>query len=769
MKLLEKYPISILLLCSFAVTFLLWGDIIWNANDYLFAPYGDGIKNYYGPAYYVKYGGRWNFNGMGYPFGSYLMYVDAMPSIAMPLHWINESIVNIEGYTIGIVNWCMIFSIIPCILFLFLILRHYRLPVWYAMITALLIAHLSPQFHRFLGHYALAILTVIPLSWYILLRQENSKHPYRWAVLQIIALLFFAFIHAYYLLIDAVFILAYALVYFLQKYFRKQLQLSHFVSLILSAIVPIVVFKVFQIVTDPTTDLHTSPFGFFFYHAEPRSILFSTDPPLGEFWKLFYKNHPPKFEGYVYIGFISVLAVLFTLIKGFKYVVKRQWAKMLRPVLPANLSTAIWASVIVLLYSMCIPFEQGFAFLLDYLPQLRQFRSLGRFAWVFYYVFTVYTAFYFFLIFRRMSIKGVKTIAATMLFLAFGIWAMEGYYLIKSKQKYTRETNVENHDFYGKTINYKDILIEKGHQVSDFQAMMVFPYFNIGSEKLYVSERGAGGLYFGCKVSYQTGLPMNSIFVGRYSILQSLKMGQLMSNPLIEKQILKEYPNDKPLLLVTHGKNFMPDEQRLLQKAKLIYQNDNETLYELPLSAFDNELSNAKQIFETQKDSLFHFNTPQEYWSTDSVNNVVIQGFEDGNFSGALFGDKAIHETKGELMLFEGKLPNAKEGQQYIASVWVKSDDKYAAFPDFSYKQFNLDNAEVDQVYFDPKERLDIYKDWVRADHVFTLQNADNPIRIVLIAEDIVADELLIRPLSTNVYYPLSQSNRFMLNGYVID
>ncbi|MGB1241118.1 MAG: hypothetical protein ACPG49_01265, partial [Chitinophagales bacterium] len=748
--------------------FLIWEDVIWHLNDYLFAPYGDGMKNYYAPAYYIKYGGRLTFNGMGYPYNSYLMYADPMPILAIPLHWINESLFSIEGYTIGIVNVTMIFSVIPCILFLFLIMRHYHLPVWYAMIAALLIAHLSPQFHRFLGHFALSMLTFVPAVWYILIRQTSSNRPYLWGFLQITVLLFFTFIHAYYLLIGVVFILAYLLVYVLQYYSKKQVDWRQVGVLVVTAIAPIIIFKIFQILTDPTVDMHTSPYGFFAYYAEPRTILFSKELPLVEFWKLFYSNHSPKFEGYAYIGFAAVLVVLFTLIKGFKYGIKRQWAKIIRPVLPTNLSTAIWASVVVLLYSMCIPFEQGFAFILDYVPQIKQFRALGRFAWIFYYIFTVYTAFYLYLIFKRMSIKGVKSIAVMMLFLLFSLWAMEGYQMIKAKKDYIVEVNHVDHDFYGKTTDYKNVLAEKGYHVHDFQAIMVFPYFNVGSEKIYVTERGSGGLYLGCKVSYHTGLSMNSTFLGRYSINRAMKMGQLMSNPLIEKEILKDYPNNKPLLLVAHGKNFLPDEQRILEKAKLIYQQGEEAFYELSLSAFNNKKEEVMLQFSAQKDSLFRFQT-LDYWSTDSVDNVVINHFEDGNYADALFGKKALQQETGEMVLFEGKISNAKAGQTYIISVWVKSDNKHAAFPDFSYKQFNVENAEIAQIYYDPKDRLDIYKDWVRADHLITIHHPDNLIKVSLVGDNIIADELLIKPLNSDVYSQLKASKDFLFNGYIID
>ena len=768
MKLLEKYPIAVLLLISLTTIIFLWGDIFWNPNDYLFAPYGDGMKNYYVSAYYIKYGSGLSFEGMGYPYSSYLLYADAMPILSIPLQWCSEYLFDVENYIVGIINLMMILSVIPCALFLYLILRHYRVSIGYALITSLLIAHLSPQFHRVLGHFALSIMAFVPIVWFLLLKQSEVQKTYFWAFLQIIALLVFTFIHAYYLLIGAVFILAYALVYFLQNHFRKQINWRYLGSLLVTVIVPIIAFKVFQIATDPTIDMHTSPYGFFVYHAEPRTILFSKEPPLVEFWKLFYTKHNTQFEGYAYIGFVAVLAVIFTLIKGFKYTVKRQWSKITHPVLPKNLMTAIWASVIVLLYSMCFPFEQGFGFVLEYLPQLQQFRSLGRFAWVFYYVFTVYTAFYFYLIFRRMSIQGLRKIALTMLFLLFGLWAMEGYYMIQSKKDYVIGVNKENHDFYGKTINYKDILNQKGYKVDDFQAIMAFPYFNIGSEKIYVTERGSGGMYLSCKVSYQTGLPINSIYIGRYPISRAMKMGQLMSSPIIKKEVLADYSNDKPLLLVTHGKNIAPDEQRILNQAKLIYNKENEAMYELPLSAFKDEQKIIKQQFAAQKDTL-NFHVSHQYWSTDSIDNTIINDFEEeGNHSNALLGSKAIYQSTGELVLFEGKLPNATNNQVFIASVWIQSDNKHAAFPDFSYKQFNTENAVIDQIYFDPKDRLDIYKNWVRADHVFTIRDNNNPIKISLVGDNITADELLIKPLPASVYYNTKADTTFIFNGYII-
>ena len=51
------------------------------------------------------------------------------------------------------------------------------------------------------------------------------------------------------------------------------------------------------------------------------------------------------------------------------------------------LQLGFWAAFVLLVFAHGIPFTiNGFAFLLDYAGPIRQFRSVGRFAWVFYYV-----------------------------------------------------------------------------------------------------------------------------------------------------------------------------------------------------------------------------------------------------------------------------------------------------------------------------------------------------------------------------------------------
>ena len=79
--------------------------------------------------------------------------------------------------------------------------------------------------------------------------------------------------------------------------------------------------------------------------------------------------------------------MLFSLFKIVRYLIRKKIHLIVKPVLPNLLRASVWASVFVLLLSMCLPFQLGMEFLVDWLPFLKQFRSLGRFAWVFYYVF----------------------------------------------------------------------------------------------------------------------------------------------------------------------------------------------------------------------------------------------------------------------------------------------------------------------------------------------------------------------------------------------
>jgi len=266
------YPI-ILFLIVFACVYIRFGDLVLHPNSKLLKGISDGLKNYYTPAYYIKHDKGIMFTGMNYPYNEHVVYTDNQPLISGLLNLFDNNVMSISNYTVGILNTLMFLSLWLCAWFLFLILhKHLRLPAFYALIFSALIALLSPQIARITGHYSLSYTCYIPILWYYLIKMQQSKNMLSGmlAVLTIIAC--FGLVHLYYLLIGALFILSYWFVFVLEnrKIFSKIKKRSAF--LLIAALAPLVIVRLFIMMSDPVLDRPSNPWGFLIFRAFVESV-----------------------------------------------------------------------------------------------------------------------------------------------------------------------------------------------------------------------------------------------------------------------------------------------------------------------------------------------------------------------------------------------------------------------------------------------------------------------------------------------------------------
>jgi len=201
------------------------------------------------------------------------------------------------------------------------------------------------------------------------------------------------------------------------------------------------------------------------------------------------------------------------------------------------LNRSLKAAILTLLFSMGIPFIWGMEFLLELLPPLKQFRSLGRFAWIFYYVFTVFTAYTVYLWFRTLAIKNKPIFIVILMAGVVGLWTTEVF--IHFSQINKRLMLTDNY-FSDTSTDYVQILEDNGFTPNEFQAILSLPYFHIGSEKMAIHRNGIAFVN-AAAVSYSTGLPMIQSHMSRASISQSNKQIQLLSNEQIKKEILNDF------------------------------------------------------------------------------------------------------------------------------------------------------------------------------------------------------------------------------------
>ncbi|HSI91373.1 MAG TPA: hypothetical protein VK927_09675 [Adhaeribacter sp.] len=739
-----RTAVLLLVFLSLGLLLLIFGPVLLQPNQYLFGDIEDGIKNYYTAAYFVKYNqGLW-FTGMNYPFGEHITYTDNQPLFAVMLNFAERHITPVSDYTIGIFNSFMLLGIVACAVFLFLILKEIKLPVWYALLVAIIIAFLSPQLFRIRAHYALGYTFMIPMFWYFIIRIFRSPKAVRWYILYAVAGLLAVLIHPYYALINLLLLASYLLVYFFQEKKKQKLNPWFYLALLAAVLIPLVVFQVYMTLSDPVADRPESPYGFTAYRTGFKALFFPLEAPLLPYWQAVFGKKEVIWEGYAYVGQVAFIVLLLTLFRFIRLGIKKRWKRIFRPVLPAPLRIGLWASVLVLIFALAIPIKWGLEGILDIIPPLKQFRSIGRFAWIFYYVFSVFTAYYLYQLFCRFRLQRKPALAWLVLAIPLAFWTFEA--LNNTWQKaVTIKQNRLAAAFTGETGNYHEILKRANYSAEQFQAILPLPYFNVGSEKITIF-RNPEVANEAMKASLNTGLPIATTLLSRTSLNQALKQVQLLSSPFIPKDILPLYPNRKPLLLLVMHHPLEPAEAGLVKKASLISRQPAFSLYQLSpdsLQAPTTARNNLRQL-------PAGLSKQADFFVSNAQGIIIRQQFADGNQEFGMYqpGVLTFEERKTTLL---DTLLNGQTVQQYELSGWAWANIKNLPSLTIQVSSPAGELLTEEKIHFN--NNTEIMHDWLFASHIFTLPAGNFKLSIHTKSRQALLDDLLLRPVSTDVYF----------------
>lgn len=704
MHFFQRYKVLLLMLVSTTLTCIVFWPVVTHLNTAMFTYSGDGLKNYFAVTYYLQHNNGLHFTGMNYPFGEHLSFADGQPGLALPYKWISYLFPSLKMYGIGLTNAAIFLGIIITPFFLYKILKRFAVADVLAFPASLLICFLSPQFFRIEAHYGLSYPFFFCAAWYLFLIAEE-KRSLRSTAIVTAFVTWIGLLHFYLAVIVVLFFAVYNLPAFIfnRKTTSFKQQLLQWVPVIL----PIVLLQLFMLLTDSVADRPNKPWGFFYATSDWTSVF------LPHIVDLFGDPAKPLFdrywEGFAYIG---VAANSFCVAFILHHIVR-----FVTPGKKVSLFTTqqylfLLAAILLLLFSMSIPFKWGLESLLDRLPMLRQFRAPGRFAWPFYYVAGVLTVVYFSQLLKASSKPIFKKTGTIVIVLIGLVWTAECVYRMKERNALAQRA-VGYHLIIAEQ-NISDLLKKSGHYADEFQAIVTLPYFHVGSEKFSMSN-GLSEIH-AMKASLQTGLPSMNVMMSRTSMEQSKLSMQFFSDSLVEKKIISQL-NKKPLLLLVTPQELSENEKRLVNKSKLLFSQNGWSLYSFQPAVLVQDLAEVKQQYAQRKELFKQYGN---YFSNDSA-SVAILKFTDSNTS--IKNDKSgvlFSKELNELLKFP--VGAYKAGDTLRMSAWLNIDAAAETFPVLACTQQDAAGKDIryDEASF--KRATDVYGNNVMAVNSFVVQ-----------------------------------------------
>lgn len=478
-------------------------EVILSPNSFLFGDFYDGLKNYYTPLYHIIFDPDYSrFQGMNFPYGEQIVFADAQPLISGIIKFISNNLIDISGYTIGILNLSMFLSIPVSALILSSVFERLNVLGWKNILAAVFISLLAPQIFRISGHYALAYSFVIPLTIWLWLWQLQKPSRKKDLIIGLVVFLT-AQIHFYFFALMA-FTLALAhLINFISP--KRPLPKQFIVSFLGQVILPFVLLQAWLFFTDGVTDRPNSPYGFLAYTAFWESIFLPVGKPLGTWINHnIYQIREVSWEGIAYVGLPAfIFTISFLILAPFKNYRLHGFNE---------LKALNIAAIILLLFALGLPFIMGLQWLIDYTGPLKQFRGIGRFGWIFYYAINL-TCFTWLL--KKQWPKLWQNITFYFVLIAIMIYEVD---VMHSKPFYQKNSS--------ETLYAQNTIINS----SEFTAILPIPFFHIGSENIWFGAEGSTILKYCFETSLQTGLPLLGVQMSRTSLSQTINSLKLVYN-----------------------------------------------------------------------------------------------------------------------------------------------------------------------------------------------------------------------------------------------
>lgn len=713
---------------------LVIGFLLWHHHGQMADPNvllldgGDALKNQYTPLYHARFDSSYVwFEGMNYPFGEHVVFTDCQPLVSNGIRFVSRNFVDISAWTPGIVHWLIYLSVLWAAWLLYLILRRFGARPWFAAATAAALALLSPQIWRITGHFALAYSCFVPLIWYLQLRFfEEMK--WKWSLLLGLTVFAFGWIHPYFLMLAFLFLGAMGLWHFLLL--RRETNTWKYLQLGVQAVLPLLLFKLLLSWTDPVTDRPAHPTGFGEHTASWASV-FLPDQPLA--------------EGRAYVGIAVGLCLVALVLWALVALTRRQQPQGLVRRHPL-LAVSGFAGLTVLLFAFGFPFSKNPEWWADVFPPLRQFRSMGRFAWAFYYVGGVAAALVVYETWRKHSANMRWLILLPGLFL--GGTLTEAWRFQSTIRDALKDIP---------TVPVQEVLAGERLDITapapdHLQALLVLPYFHIGSENLTVTEHPEPAQAM--LRSLALGLPMMNVMMSRTSLSQTWQQLRFLSTPTqapVGDDMLAAMQPGKGLLVVRDG------PARRLDAPVFNRKTDPPGYPRAAHWTIANALSRdiPDNFPATWPDSVA---PARDTMLTRPAGGFFLRfDFEKAGNADGYRGKGLRGNPQKEIVLWEGKLP-VKAGQRLVLSFWVQLKQDGQGITGLGRFENTPDGEPVTYLITGLKDHVvQVERDWALVETDFVVKDPANVLKFSILnarpqVDSIVEDEFLLRDGNTDFY-----------------
>jgi hypothetical protein len=702
----------------------------------------DGSKNTFTYLYECMHGNGVWFAGMNYPYGEHIVYTDGQPLISVPFAYFHHLTAS---QALAVDWWLIILGYIISVCVLFRILIRYRVRPISALLFAGLITVCTPQILRIQGHYALAFVCIIPLTFYWFMRYHDTlriKYP----VFVFIAGVCFSFIHLYYMAMILIWVLGYTAGVLLGVRGNILDKLRKLSPIWVSIVAVFGVVSIIMKLTDPIKDRPLSPYNSFFDTCTHlRQIVSFANSPLWQFaqYKHWVNNPSTGGEGFVYAGVVVLLTLFISVIVLIVRKARRQ------PVLQSPDSfSPVWlvCAAVALCIGMGIPFIWRPDWM-EHFAAFRQFRSLGRFSWIYYNIAGVYAAVVIDRLSAGLMYNKKRFAGVALLVLVCCVWGTEaGGYMYYSR--YRSEYAMYNYSmvFSEGEQGWDAFLNEHHYQKEDLQAILAVPFYHVGTEKLWVAENEWLGTLT-TKAALQLGLPIVDVLMSRSSWAEAMKQVRIAGGPFTDKPLLRDIHSKKPFLLLYFNEDSLvtdPDQRYLFEASDKIGFHGQCMAY-----AFYPErlVANDARCADSVRRIL-----PYVHQTDTCINGGggwFVDHFDNG--SGGFIGSGAkscINTSRAEVASIP--VDPLYEGQRFEFSTWFLLDRKDYKSPDMVLRAYDSAGRLTDTIYIHTSKSVDNSGMWFRMSKYFRISKEARSIKCILINDVgdsyLKMDEMMLRP-----------------------